>query len=190
MNNLLNTINHLLSKKTSIIIAIDGRCASGKTTLAHTLSKLYDCNMIAMDDFFLPPLKRTSTRLNEAGGNIDYERFAQEVITPLSLKQNFTYQIYDCSQQALTTFKHITLKQVTIIEGTYSLHPYFKDIYDLKVFCDIDTTLQHKRILQRPKWKHERFFNEWIPYEQNYFNTFNIISKCDIILKGGHYESN
>ena len=37
------------------IIAIDGRCAAGKTTLAARLAKELGGDVIHMDDFFLPP---------------------------------------------------------------------------------------------------------------------------------------
>lgn len=32
-----------------------------------------------MDDFYLQGRQRTYERLNEVGGNVDYERFAKEV---------------------------------------------------------------------------------------------------------------
>ncbi len=190
MNLLIQKINQLLLNKDCILIAIDGKSCAGKTTLAHDLSKYYDCEMIHMDDFFLQPHQRTLLRFHEAGGNIDYERFFIEVIKPLLRKEPFTYQVYDCSKQQLGNSYHIKIKQVIIIEGTYALHPYFKAPYDLKIFMDIDSTTQKNRILQRPKWKHERFFNEWIPYEQKYFDTFDIKNQCDIIMKGELYEPN
>ena len=43
------------SKNTVSIIAIEGRCASGKTTLSKRLSEKLGCGVIHMDDFFLPP---------------------------------------------------------------------------------------------------------------------------------------
>ena len=39
-------------EKRPFVIAIDGRCASGKTTLAGRLQKEIDCNIIHMDHFF------------------------------------------------------------------------------------------------------------------------------------------
>ena len=65
---LLEKINQLQSE--GAVIAIEGRCGSGKTTLADILSELFEATVIHMDDFFLPPSLRTAQRLNEAGGNI------------------------------------------------------------------------------------------------------------------------
>ena len=50
----LAEIDRLLeSDREVILVAIDGRCASGKTTLGNYLKQHYDCNLFHMDDFFL-----------------------------------------------------------------------------------------------------------------------------------------
>ena len=71
---------------------------------------------------------------------------------------------------------------LTVIEGTYSAHPYFQNSYDLKVFLTIDPETQRQRIGLREEWKQERFFREWIPMEQSYFDHFSIAEKCDLVL--------
>ena len=65
--------------KDSFIVAIDGRCASGKTTVATALAGLLNANLIHMDDFFLRKEQRTPERLATPGENIDHERFLEEV---------------------------------------------------------------------------------------------------------------
>ena len=45
------------------IVALDGRCAAGKTTLAARLQQRSGCNVVHMDDFFLRPAQRTKARL-------------------------------------------------------------------------------------------------------------------------------
>ena len=92
-------IQKLLENKSQLLISIDGRCASGKTTLAAYLQENFSCAVIHMDDFFLRPEQRTKKRLNEPGGNVDYERFFEEVILPLKEKKAFSYRPYDCHSQ-------------------------------------------------------------------------------------------
>lgn len=160
------------------LIAIDGRCGSGKTTLAFLLKEHFKCNVISMDDFFLQPHQRTQQRLNEIGGNIDYERFVEEVFIPLKLNQPFSYQKFDCQQQRLTDSIHVEPHDITIIEGSYSMHPRFFDYYDLHLYLDIDEEEQFKRIKQRNGEKQAIVFKEkWIPLEEKYFNTFHIKEK-------------
>ena len=38
-------IDELLAAKNTVIVAIDGKCTSGKTTLASKLAEIYDCNV-------------------------------------------------------------------------------------------------------------------------------------------------
>ena len=97
-----NAIQQLLCQKETAIVAIDGNCTSGKTTLANQLAANYDCNIFHMDDFFLRPEQRTPERFSEVGGNVDYERFLAEVLIPLKLGKPFSYRPFDCSTFELT----------------------------------------------------------------------------------------
>lgn len=171
-------------KKLPVILAIDGRCGSGKTTLAGMIAHRYKAEVIHMDDFFLRKEQRTPERLAEPGGNVDRERFRQEVILPIREGQDrFEYQRYDCSRQELGETVHIVTSPLIVIEGAYSCHPYFGDIYDIRVFMDVDPAEQQKRILTRngPEML-PRFISEWIPKEELYFKTFRIKEKCSICL--------
>ena len=58
----LGLIDRMQSQK-PYILAIDGRCASGKTTLANELSQSLSCNVVHMDDFYLPFALRTPERM-------------------------------------------------------------------------------------------------------------------------------
>ena len=138
MNNTLSiitqSIDTLLCKQDFLLVAIDGSCTAGKTTLTGMLAEIYDCNVFHMDDFFLRPEQRTPERYAEVGGNVDYERFLEEVLIPLQSGKAFTFRPFDCSTFTLAQPIKVTPKKLNIIEGTYSQHPYFGDPYDLKIF--------------------------------------------------------
>ena len=165
MDELIKKIDELMTQKDVVIVAIDGKCTSGKTTLAAKLAEIYDCNVFHMDDFFLRPEQRTPERFAEVGGNVDYERFKEEVLIQLGKGKPFSYRPFDCSTFQLTDPVAVMPKKLNIIEGTYSLHPYFGDIYDLKIRLSISPDVQRQRILERPELLHKRFFEEWIPME-------------------------
>ena len=187
MHNLLDLVTEridaLFAKKKQVIIAFDGNCTAGKTTLAKQSAQIYDCNVFHMDDFFLRPEQRIPERFAEIGGNVDYERFQEEVLVPLRSGKHFSYRPFDCGSFKLTDPVTVTPKKLNIIEGTYSLHPYFGDVYDLRVFLSISPELQRERSMQRPAFLHKCFFKEWIPMEQRYFDGFDIPTKCDILIK-------
>lgn len=179
-NSVIDRIENLFANRERIIVAIDGNCAAGKTTLAAFLSERYDCNVFHMDDFFLRSEQRMPARLQEPGGNVDYERFGEEVLLPLRSGGSFSYRPYDCGAQALSAPVSVMPRKLNIVEGTYALHPYFGDVYDLKIFLSISPEDQRRRILKRPLFLHRRFFEEWIPMEKMYFDTLSIPEKCDV----------
>ncbi|MDE7100629.1 MAG: (d)CMP kinase, partial [Anaeroplasmataceae bacterium] len=74
----------MAQEKETFVIVIDGMSASGKSTLALKLANALDANLIHMDDFFLPKELRTLNRYQEAGGNIHYERFKEEVVNHIN----------------------------------------------------------------------------------------------------------
>jgi hypothetical protein len=95
-------IDALLCTGKFLVIAIDGNCTAGKTTLAAMLEKMYDCNVFHMDDFFLRPEQRTPERYAQPGGNVDYERFREEVLVPLLQGGEFAYQPFSCKTFTLS----------------------------------------------------------------------------------------
>jgi len=179
---LFSQIDQLLLKK-QVSVAIEGGSASGKTTLSQLLMQAYDCNVFHMDDFFLRPEQRTAERLSEAGGNVDRERFLSEVLIPLSKNESIQYSRYDCSTAALLPPTKIAPKNLNIIEGAYSMHPLLEKYYDISLFLDITSDLQKRRIIKRnsPDMA-KRFFTEWIPLEQQYFDAMDVKQRCTIVI--------
>lgn len=181
---LYKSIDMLLKNKESVIVAIEGGSASGKTTLAKKLEQKYKCTVLHMDDFFLRPEQRTKERLTEPGGNVDRERFFDEVVIPLVNRKKINYRRFDCGTFSLLPSVKIEPGRLTIVEGAYSTHPYFERYYDFSVFLCIDSKLQQERILIRNgQDKAQRFFEEWIPMEQKYFESMKVAEKCDLVLR-------
>lgn len=174
MDTIKKRIDERLTQEDMVIVAIDGKCASGKTTLASRLAEIYDCNVFHMDDFFLQRSQRTPERLAQVGGNVDYERFQEEVLLPLRSRRAFSYRPFDCRTFTFAAPVCVVPKKLNIIEGTYSHHPYFGNPYNLKILLTVDDETQRQRILERPAFLHKRFFEEWIPMENRYFNRLLI----------------
>ena len=185
MNNALPVILQYISNnsKEPLLIAIDGRCTAGKTTLASIVKEKINCNVIHMDHFFLQPLQRTEERLQEPGGNVDYERVRKEVVIPLSQGKAFSYKPFDCKSMKLSAPVRIMPAAVTLIEGSYSCHPVLWDFYDWRVFLNISPEEQMQRIKCRNgDGAASVFSNKWIPMEEKYFMEYNIQKRCDLVL--------
>lgn len=165
------------------IMAIDGRCAAGKTTLAKILSENVNCDVIHIDDFFLPSAKRTQERMALSGGNIDFERLISEVLTPIKNGEPYVYSKYSCQNGTFSVCKRANPQKITVVEGSYSCHPCVFPFYDLHIFLDIDKETQKERVLRRNKDNADAFFGKWIPMEEKYFSEFNIKDKCEILTQ-------
>ena len=181
---LLAAIDSLMAKKERVMVALEGGSASGKTTLAALLARIYGCTVFHMDDFFLRPEQRTAARLAEPGGNVDRERFAQEILQPLAENRRVRYQRYDCQTGTLLPPVTVEVERLVVVEGAYSMHPELAGAYDLSAFLRIAPELQRQRILKRngPEMAN-RFFDTWIPMEQVYFETMDTANRCDLILE-------
>ncbi|MEG1782373.1 MAG: uridine kinase [Oscillospiraceae bacterium] len=169
--------------KDPVIIAIDGPSAGGKTAIAKSISDEYDCNVFHMDDFFLTPERKTQERLATPGGNVDYERFEEQVMKNLLGKEPFTYDIYSCKTGESVKSDVILPKRLNIVEGVYSMHPELMKYYEYTIFLDVERPVQLERILSRSNENMlAKFKNEWIPLEDAYFKAFNLRAKGDFAL--------
>ena len=110
-----------------------------------------------------------------------YEFYREEVLAHLGEPEGITYQPFDCRTFTLAEKRHLPAKRITIVEGSYSCHPYFgEEVYDLRFFVDISRKAQQERILLRNGEEMlQRFIDLWIPYENKYFETYQIKEKCN-----------
>lgn len=176
-------IEKLLSQKERVIVAIDGRCGAGKSTLAASLQTCFSCGLVPMDHFFLPKEKRTAERLDTPGENVEHERFAEEVLTPLLAGKPVRYRPFDCSRQALADPIRVKKSRLTLVEGSYSLHPQLWDAYDLRIFVTAEEETRLRRLLSREGETGLAAFREtWIPLEERYFAAFGLQNRADLML--------
>ena len=177
-------IEDVLDRKGRCVVSIDGRCASGKSTLSEILKKEWQAEVIHMDDFFLRPEQRTPERYAAPGENVDHERFLEEVLKPLSEGKEFSYHPFDPSVMALSNeIRTIRPAKVTVVEGSYSQRDDLRSYYDINAVIQIDPVLQKERLEKRNPERLPMFIEKWIPLEEMYFKTFGIYEKADIILQ-------
>ena len=167
-----------------LLIALDGRCAAGKSTLAAALQAETGCNVVSMDHFFLRPEQRTAVRLEEPGGNVDRERFREEVLLPLSAGKAVSYRPYNCHLQELDAPIRLDSAPLAVVEGAYSCHPALWDFYDLRVFLTVSPDEQLRRLRSRNGLEGAvAFQNRWIPLEEKYFAAFRIRAGCQLCFE-------
>ncbi|WZL80558.1 (d)CMP kinase [Vallitaleaceae bacterium 9-2] len=180
---LIETLNARIHKHTPFIIGIDGRSASGKTTLAQAIAKQYGASVIHMDDFFLPANLQTHEQFKKIGGNIDFERFITQVKLPLQSALSITYDIFSCKEQKIIRTQTIDNPTIVIVEGAYSHHPHLRDLYNLTIYLHHDKDTQQKRILARNGISGLKLFNQrWIPREEDFFSSYLIKENAEFVI--------
>ena len=176
-------IDKMLAENSHLLIAIEGGAAAGKSTFGALLRRVYDCNLFHMNDFFLRPKQRSAARYRRPGGNVDYERFREEVLQPLLTGTAVQYRRFDCRTFQLDSPIEIGPKAINVVEGSYSCHPYFENAYDLRIFLKISPELQARRIRKYSSPALQaRFFEQWILMENAYFEAMKIEQSCDLVL--------
>lgn len=186
LTRLTAAIRAILREKPRAIAAIDGMAASGKTTLARSLSQLFPaCAVVHMDDFIVPFEDRYPGYFDKTLSNADIARFDREVLSPLLAGQAVCYRPYRCHPVPgfLDPIVVPANCPVVIVEGAYCLHPILFDRYDLRVLSLIDEDAQRARILHRNgPAQLERFLSTWIPMENRHIQSRRLRETCDLVI--------
>lgn len=180
---ILTAVAPLLADGGRAVVAIDGRCASGKTTLAQALQAQTGCNLLHMDDFYLPMDQRPADWTRRSAGNIDLDRFRREALDPARAGLPIRYRAYRCHAGAFAPAVLLQPTALTVVEGSYSLHPALDSGYDLRVFLTVSPEEQRRRLLRRNPERYEAFLTTWIPLEEQYFTRENPQGCAQILLR-------
>lgn len=180
---LLEAARRLQQGSAPALLVIDGRCGSGKSTLAAWLGQQLDCPVLHMDDFYLPPARRRPDWMDHPGANMDFARLRQEVLDPLSAGQTAHYRPYVCRLGKLQeTATPIAPRPLTILEGSYALHPDLAVRAACRVFVTCSAACQRRRLQQREGAHFAAFESRWIPLEEGYLAACHPEKNCDFVL--------
>ena len=107
-----------------LVLALDGRCGSGKTTLADGLARQFPASIVLhTDDFYLPPAQRVRGWEKTPCANMDLVRLRDEALRPAYEGQPVLYRAYSCRAGAYQPVQELAAQPLVILEGSYSHHP-------------------------------------------------------------------
>lgn len=179
------TISSLLTAhpERPVLLALDGRCGSGKTTLAAQLAERFPASVIFhTDDYYLPPAQRIPNWAETPCANMDLTRLREELLVPARAGVTVRYRAYSCREGAYLPEQPLSPAPLYIVEGSYSHHPLLADCYDLKVFVTCAKEEQARRLQAREGARYENFVRRWIPLEEGYFAQYRIEEQADLVL--------
>lgn len=155
------------------LVAIDGRCGSGKTWLAGRLAERWPCQVVHMDDFYLPPDRRASDWTEKPAGNMDLERLRTEVLAPARAGTLRAYRPFDCQSGAFLPEISLPDCPLLVLEGSYAHHPALA-VPGLKIFLTCSRKEQERRLRLREGERFPAFETRWIPMEERYYRACGV----------------
>lgn len=180
-------IYRITQKGIPAVIAIDGRCGSGKTCLAGLVEKLFPCNICHMDDFYMPPERRQKNWRDIPGGNMDLVRFLTEVLVPIKVGRQIVYRPYDCKKRRMGKEVEMPSNKLIVVEGSYSHHPILRAEYDLTIFLTCSREKQRERLQMREGDYFSAFQELWIPMEESYLRHYSIEAGSNMVVDTSNY---
>ena len=166
-----------------LVLALDGRCGSGKTTLAGQLAARFPaCSTLHTDDFYLPPAQRAPGWEKTPCANMDLARLRDEALRPAYMGQTVPYRAYSCREGAYQPVRQLAAQPLVILEGSYSHHPLLAEYETLRVFLTCSKAEQTRRLQAREGERYANFAARWIPLEEGYFAQYGIEQAADFVV--------
>ena len=165
------------------MLALDGRCGSGKTTLANTLARQFPASItLHTDDFYLPPAQRIRGWEKTPCANMDLARLRDEALRPAYEGQPVQYLAYSCREGAYLPARELAAQPLVILEGSYSHHPLLTGCETLRVFLTCAKEEQPHRLQAREGERYVNFAARWVPLEEGYFAQYHIAETADFVV--------
>jgi uridine kinase len=121
----------------------------------------------------------------EVGGNWDWERIREQVLTPLSNNMAGKYQEYDWRVDQMTNWHNVPTGGFVIIEGCYSIRKELADFYDLRLWVESPKSLRLDRGIERDGEATRHLWEElWMPGEEHYMKIQEPTNWADLIIDG------
>lgn len=166
-----------------VLVGIDGRCGSGKTTLAALLAGQFPASVtLHTDDYYLPPAQRAPGWQHTPCANMDLARLRTEALEPLRAGYTAQYRAYCCAAGAYRAGGPLAPQPLVLVEGSYSCHPSLAQLYDLRVFVTCTPEQQARRLRAREGERYAAFAGQWIPLEEGYFAQFAVEQNAGLVL--------
>ena len=183
-----------------VIIAISGRSASGKTTLAKKLGDFYGATVLGMDNFYKTIHEMEEEGLVDEKGfpiwdhpeAISWARFG-EFMRQVESGGEIQIPVYQKEPGVVTGYRPIEIGGSIIFEGMYSLHPKANLHHDLGIYIDLPVEEQWNRKFKRDSKfrdpENVRYFweNHTLPLNEKHVQP--TVSRAHLIVSGEDIDS-
>ena len=178
-----------------LVVAIDGRSGSGKTTVAEAVAQAIGAVIVPCDDFFAANVSDAEwdrrTPEQRAADAIDWRRLKREAIEPLRTGRPARWYAFDFlagprgdgSYPLRRAPTELVPKPVVLLDGAYSARPELADVLDLRVLVEAAATTRDARLAAREAPEFLRQWHaRWDLAEEYYFGRVRPPSAFDVVL--------
>ena len=202
---ILKTLSdYVLSKSTPkpLLVAVNGKDASGKTILAKNLvyylkkRTTQQITYIAFDNFLNKSSIRNAKFESEAAGSFNnafnYQGFIDNFLEPLTSSSIYKDQIYDLETdtEIESSYRHADVGSIFIVDGLFLYRKELLSYWNIKVLLEADTDVIVERGAKRDEsvfgsyeLAKDRYMNRYMPSQEVYYSEADPKKISDIIIK-------
>ncbi len=186
------------SRGRPILVAVDGRSGTGKSTVAMLLAETLDAVVVPGDDFFAAEVTAAGwdarSPKERARDAIDWRRLRREALEPLLGGAAAAWRPFDFargprpdeSYAMCTDVTRLAPNPIIILDGAYAARPELSDLVSLSILIESPAVVRRKRLVEREE---PRFLEEWLrrwdAAEAHYFTQVRPPSSFDIVVTNG-----
>jgi uridine kinase len=179
-----------------LVVAIDGRSGSGKSTVAEAVARATGAVIVPCDDFFAAGVTNVEwdrrTPEQRAANAIDWRRLKREAIEPLRTGHPARWFAFDFragpsgdgTYPLHRTPTERAPKPVVLLDGAYSARPELADVLDLSVLVEAAPITRQARLAAReaPDFLRQ-WYARWDLAEEYYFSQVRPPSAFDVVVQ-------
>ncbi len=187
ITNFQSLLNELLPlpKQRPLLIAIDGRPCSGKTTLTMKLAEALDAQAIYLDEFFIP--QEQWPKNAKPAFPFFYFRYNEFIggIKTLAQGKPFHYFAYDWEQNCLSSKPtDVVPDKIVLVEGVSTLNPELVNLYFKKIWVVSDPKTELEAIALREGEKHMDLWKKYYIPSVDIYCLSKPWERADILYAG------
>ena len=161
------------------IVLIDGRSASGKTTLAQQLQ-----NQLFKDGETLPRVVHMDDLYDGWNGlQAGHDYLLRYVLNPVSARKRASWQEYNWHKQERDRWREFDGGTPLIVEGCGSLSAATAPLANLRVWLNADEPVRHDRWIERSGHEHDEWWPVWAAQELEFYARERSAELADFTLE-------
>jgi uridine kinase len=155
-------------------IGVDGKGATGKTSLAARIAAALPGSVIVhIDDFARPDLR-----------GWERDRFVRQVLEPLLAGRSARYQRWDFLRNVGAEWHTVPAGVPVVVEGVSATDVRLRVPWDFTIWIEVPYELRRARALERdgPEMM-ERWLTDWMPSEDAYEREQHPQDRVDLVYR-------